>query len=314
MTAFELGTLGGVFLVASLAAYGVMGFLLPRDAQKRLRGLDTKNEEQGRAGSEDIWKQRFVSILEPWGRASLPEEGWEKSALRLRFMHAGYRGKEARTVFFGAKTILALLFPALFFVAQGVGRLSIGSNGTMAALLLSATVGYYLPNLILAWRVRHRQRELFEAFPDAIDLMTVSVEAGLGLDAAITRVAGEMALESPALAEELHLMTLELRAGSSREQAFRNLAMRTGLDDVDALVAMLIQADRFGTSIAASLRVHSESLRVKRRLRAEEAAAKIPVKLLFPVIFCIFPSLLLVLLGPAMISIYRILLPTMANQ
>lgn len=314
MTTFEFGALGGVFLVASLAAYGVMSFLVPKDTRKRLEELRAQEEERGRSGNEGAWKQRIVELLEPWGRASLPEEGWEKSALRLRFMHAGYRGKTASTVFFATKTLLALLFPAIFLLLQGAGRLSMGANGTMAMLLLLASIGYYLPNLVLSWRVSHRQRELFEAFPDAIDLMTVSVEAGLGLDAAIARVGAEMALESSALAEELHLMTLELRAGSSREQAFRNLAMRTGLDDVDALVAMLIQADRFGTSIAASLRVHSASLRVKRRLRAEEAAAKIPVKLLFPVIFFIFPSLLLVLLGPAMISVLRILLPTMTAQ
>jgi tight adherence protein C len=121
-------------------------------------------------------------------------------------------------------------------------------------------------------------------------------------------------LKSAPLAEELHLVTLELRAGNTRERALRNLALRTGVEEIDTLVAMLVQADRFGTTVADSLRVHSDSLRTKRRLRAEEAAAKIPVKLLFPLIFCIFPSMLLVLLGPAFISVYRVLLPTFTGQ
>jgi tight adherence protein C len=147
---------------------------------------------------------------------------------------------------------------------------------------------------------------VFENLPDAIDLMMVCIEAGLGLDAAIARVAQEMRLKSDLLADELHLVGLELRAGSTRERALRNLALRTGVEEVDGLVTMLVQADRFGTSIADSLRVHADMLRTRRRQRAEEAAAKIAVKLLFPLIFCIFPSLMLVLLGPAFIAIYRI--------
>jgi tight adherence protein C len=155
---------------------------------------------------------------------------------------------------------------------------------------------------------------LFDSFPDALDLMTVCVEAGLGLDSAMARVGAEMRLRSKPLADELHWLSLELRAGRTREQALRNLALRTGVEEIEALASMLIQADRFGTSIAASLRVHSDSLRTARRLRAEEAAAKIALKLLFPLIFCIFPSLLLVLMGPAFIEIYRVLLPTLSGQ
>jgi len=142
--------------------------------------------------------------------------------------------------------------------------------------------------------------------------MTVCVEAGLGTEAALNRVAEDIQLKSPVLSEELRLVNLELRAGADRERALRNLAMRTGVDEVDGFVTMLSQAERFGTSIAASLRVHADMLRTRRRQRAEEAAAKIALKLLFPLIFCIFPSLLVVLLGPAMIQIYRVLLPTLA--
>ncbi len=180
-------------------------------------------------------------------------------------------------------------------------------------LLLAATLGTYLPNILLAKAVARRQLEIVQAFPDALDLMTICVEAGLGIDAALSRVATEMHMESPVLAEEMTLVTLELRAGLSKEKALRNLALRTGVEDVDSLVAMLIQAERFGTSIGASLRVQSDLLRTKRRLRAEEMAAKIGLKLLFPLIFFIFPTLLLVLLGPAFLQITRVLLPAMAR-
>ncbi|HJV62052.1 MAG TPA: type II secretion system F family protein, partial [Albitalea sp.] len=146
------------------------------------------------------------------------------------------------------------------------------------------------------------------------DLMTVCVEAGLGTEAALVRVADDMQFKSPALCEELRLVNLELRAGADRERALRNLAIRTGVDEVDGFVTMISQAERFGTSIAASLRVHSDMLRTRRKQRAEEAAAKIGLKLLFPLIFFIFPSLMLVLMGPAVIQLYRILLPAMGTM
>jgi tight adherence protein C len=197
------------------------------------------------------------------------------------------------------------------FERAGVVKLS--GTSSLTLMLVFAAIGYYLPNAILALLTRRRQREIFEAFPDAIDLMIVCVEAGLGLDMAINRAAEEMKLRSPELTEELDLMALELRIGASRERALRNFATRTGLDEVSTFVTMLLQADRFGTSLAESLRVHADSLRTRRRLLAEEAAAKIPLKLLFPLIFFIFPSLLLVLLGPAMIQIHRIMLPALSG-
>ena len=153
-----------------------------------------------------------------------------------------------------------------------------------------------------------------ELFADALDLLVVSVEAGLGLDQALTRVGQELAFAYPELSDELRLINLELRAGKPRPEALRNLADRTGVDDLSSLVTMLIQTDKFGTSVAQSLRVYSDTLRTKRRQRAEEAAAKIALKLLFPLIFCIFPSLLLVLLGPAFIQIYRVLLPALGGN
>jgi tight adherence protein C len=155
--------------------------------------------------------------------------------------------------------------------------------------------------------MRNRQKEMQKALPDALDMLVVSVEAGLGLNQALVRVSEEIYRISPVLSEQLALVNLEIRAGTSREEALRNLAERTGLQDISSLVGMLIQTDRFGTSVAQALRVHSETMRTKRRQRAEEAAAKTTIKMVFPLVFCIFPALFVVILGPALIQIYKAL-------
>jgi tight adherence protein C len=155
---------------------------------------------------------------------------------------------------------------------------------------------------------------MLEGFPDALDLMVVCVEAGMGLDAAINRVGEEMKLRNAVVSEEFRLMGLELRAGKLRRDALRNLGIRTGLDDVKSLMTLLIQTDKFGTSVAQALRVHSDSMRTKRYQKAEEIAAKLPVKLVFPLILFIFPSLFVVIIGPAVIRIFRVLLPALGGQ
>lgn len=266
------------------------------------------------APEESTWVRTIVKLTGPLAKLSLPKEGWENSQLRIRFMNAGYRSTTAPILFFSMKTALTFALPGLFFLYSAAAGTALKPNVFLAVIVFLAAFGYFLPNVFLERHIRNRKREIFDNFPDAIDLMTVCVEAGLGLDAALARVGEEMSLKSQVMGEELHLVNLELRAGNTREKALRNLALRTGVEEVDMLVAMLVQSDRFGTSVADSLRVHSDTLRTKRRLRAEEAAAKIPLKLLFPLIFCIFPSMLLVLLGPAFISIYRILLPTLTGQ
>jgi tight adherence protein C len=239
----------------------------------------------------------------------MPEEGWENSSLRSTLVHAGIRSERAVLFFFSSKMLSAIAIPGAFMLWSGIGHAPVHFNLMLLLLIALTAFGYYLPNLYLRHRERVRQREVFEKLPDAIDLMTVMVEAGLGLDAAIARVAQEICVQSPVLEDEFRMVGLELRAGASREQALRNLAVRTGVAEVNMLVSVLIQTDRFGTSMAESLRVHSETLRTKRRLRAEEAAAKISLKLLFPLLFCIFPSIMIVLLGPAVISIYRVFFP-----
>ena len=302
-----------VFIAVFVAALVILLQIVPRPMQTRLGKLAGESDKTPQK-CESAWVERIIRLTGPFAKLSLPAEGWENSRLRIHFMNAGYRNSAAPLMFFAAKTILTFALPAVFLLYIGLGGAALKANMIVTLLVGLAALGYFLPNAFLQQRIASRKREIFESFPDALDLTTVCVEAGLGLDAALARVGDEMRLKSTPLAEELHLVTLELRAGSTRERALRNLALRTGVEEIDALVAMLVQADRFGTTVADSLRVHSESLRTKRRLRAEEAAAKIPVKLLFPLIFCIFPSMLLVLLGPAFISIYRVLLPTFAGQ
>jgi tight adherence protein C len=170
-------------------------------------------------------------------------------------------------------------------------------------------LGYLLPSMVLGRMAKRRQHRIRLALADALDLLVVSVEAGLGLDQAIQRVGEELAFAHKDLAEELRLVNLELRAGTGRVDALRNLADRTGVDDLASLVAMLIQTDKFGTSVAQSLRVHSDTLRTKRRQRAEEAAAKTGVKMVFPLVFCIFPAIWVVAIGPAAIKFVQVLFP-----
>lgn len=307
-----------MFLALTFMAAAGLTFLVVRQFSagggvQRLRQLG----EGEHAAPHTPWHAAAASLrrwLEPLAKLTVPQGAWENSPLRSRFLNAGYRGHVAPLVYFASKTIFTFLLPALFAANLAITEEEYGATLLSSTLLVLAATGYYLPNIVLARLIKRRQRELFAAFPDALDLMRICVEAGLGLDAAINRVGDEMQRQSQALHDELHLVSLELRAGAARDQALRNLALRMGLEEVDALVAMLVQAERFGTSVADSLRVHAGSLRIKRRLKAEEAAATVPVKLLFPLIFCIFPALLVVLLGPAVITIARVLLPTISGH
>lgn len=306
-------------IVIFLAVFGVVLTILlqtrARPIQKRLADIAAKDSELLPQQEAPAWIQRVVKLSGPLARLAVPKQGWENSNLRIRFMNAGYRFHSAPVLFFAAKTLLALAFPLLLVLYFGVAGVESFKPARAIVLLVAVTAtGYFLPNAWLMWHIRNRQREIFESFPDALDLMTVCVEAGLALDAALARVGEEMRLKSVILADELHLVSLEMRAGSGRERALRNLALRTGVGEIDSLVALLVQSDRFGTSVADSLRIHSDNLRTKRRLRAEEAAAKIAVKLLFPLLFCIFPALMLVLLGPSFLTIFRVLLPALTGH
>lgn len=316
MNTIQIIYLALIFLTVFVVALVILTQFNTKTLQDRLRivktggGLETEIDQKPKVSP---WVGRIIELTKPVAKLSVPKEGWESSQLRIRFMNAGYRSETAPMIFFIAKTVLTFMLPVIFILYMMISGADYAADLLMLFFVTSAALGYFLPNVFLERRIAYRKREILDSFPDAMDLIIVCVESGLGLDAALARVGEEMHMISPTLGEELHLINLELRAGSSRERALRNLALRTGVEDIDTLVAMLVQSDRFGTSVAQALRVHAENLRTKRRLRAEEAAAKIALKLLFPLIFFIFPSMLLVLLGPALISINRILLPALAG-
>ncbi len=301
-----------VFSVSAGIAGLVAWIAAPDRLQRRLARLGA--DDLPAAAQRETRSEKLAKLLRPLARPALPAEGWDRSALRLRFINAGLRGRAAPTIFFATKTGLAMLLPLVVLLLSGESLLAAGGTRISVVLVLLAAIGYYLPNAVLNHMVEKRKLEIFENFPDTLDLMIICVEAGLSLDQAIAKVAVEIEVKSKVLAKELQLVMTELRSGFAREAALRHLALRTGVEDIDLLVAMLVQADRFGTSMGDSLRVHADNLRTKRRQRAEEAAAKIAVKLLIPLIFLIFPTLMMVLLGPAAIQIFRVLLPTLAGQ
>jgi len=317
MNSIQIIYLALIFLTVFVVALVILTQFNSNTLQDRLRIVRSGRDEHVEIDEQvkvAPWVGKIIELTKPVAKLSVPTEGWESSQLRIHFMNAGYRNETAPMVYFLAKTVLTFALPLIFILYITISGVNLKPNLLLLFIVASAGLGYFLPNVFLARRIAYRKREILDSFPDAMDLIIVCVESGLGLDAALARVSEEMHMISPTLGEELHLINLELRAGSSRERALRNLALRTGVEDIDTLVAMLVQSDRFGTSIAQALRVHAENLRTKRRLRAEEAAAKIALKLLFPLIFFIFPSMLLVLLGPALISIHRIMLPALAGQ
>jgi tight adherence protein C len=295
-----------IFLSVAAGVGGLFLLLVPTRTGRRLQAIANSNGKQE-------WRATLAQAIGPFARLSAPGGDWESSPLRLRFINAGIRRDDARLIYFGAKTVLPLAFAfGAFLLLRGV--MGLDGMTLLIYLLIAALVGCYLPNLVLLLKLRERKREIFENFPDAADLMLVCVEAGLGLDAALTKITDEIRMKSRALAEELHLTNLEMRAGGTREKSLRNLALRTGLEEIGTFATMLTQSDKFGTSIGESLRVFSEDLRHKRQVRAEEQAAKVPTKMLIPLVLFIFPSIIMVILGPAAIVIIRTILPLLGAQ
>lgn len=296
-----------IFLIVTLISVTLLTWLVPNKSQRRLQELAPSEEKSD-------WVKTIVDLAGPLAKLSIPQGKWENSPLRIKFINAGIRNPNAPILFYAAKTFLPLLFAALTYIGLQLAGTGLDGNTLILVLLIAATIGCFLPNLVLNRALTARKREIFDNFPDAADLMLVCVEAGLGLDTALVRVAEEMKIKSTALTEEIHLTNLETRAGSARDQALRNLALRTGLDEINTFATMLSQADKFGTSIGESLRVFSDDLRHKRQMRAEVLAAKLPTKMLFPLILCIFPAISMVILGPAGVQIYHVILPMLSGQ
>lgn len=303
-----------IVVLASVLVFGAVVFLIVGLRQtgradplaSRLQAL------QGDAAAEGLpwwaqrrmhksWLERFLARLAGF----LPNSAGEDS-IRDGLSEAGYRSPNAVAVFLGAKVALAVLLPVVFFALMSARGNPFGGQKLAFALALGV-LGFYLPTLWLWDKSNKRKLEIQHALPDSLDLMVVCVEAGLGLDAAMVKVAQEVNLSSPELSSELRMVNQEMRAGAARIDALRNLARRTGVQDIQSLVAVLVQADRLGTSIASALRSQSDSLRIRRRQRAEEQAHKTGVKLVFPLVLCIFPGLLVILLAPAMLRVIKAL-------
>jgi tight adherence protein C len=297
LLAFVFGAL--IITAAAMALMPARASAIDRRLEELMSGAGVET------GEAKPRLQSLVGVIKRIGERA-PKSPKEMGSLRLRLVQAGYRRDEALTVFFGIRIVIALSLFALFAT-------SVMAKPNILLALGGLALGYLLPGMVLARMAKRRAHRIRLSLADMLDLLVVSVEAGLGLDQAISRVGAELAFAYPELSDELRLINLELRAGKPRSEALRNLADRTGVDDLSALVTMLIQTDKFGTSVAQSLRVYSETLRTKRRQRAEEAAAKTGVKMVFPLVFCIFPAIWVVTIGPAAIKFVTVLFPLVEN-
>jgi len=305
---------GLAFIVAFLLMLGVYNLIRYRNERSAV--VKRINQEGPPEAKEAIQsgKKRLLNFIGSLGFLAKPKNEEEISHLRRTFLKAGIRKESATMIFFGAKVFLGLLFPVVFGAVRVMVIRLLPSVATMFIAFFLAVAGFYLPNLWLKLRIRGRKEKMLLGLPEALDLMVVCVEAGMGLDAAINRVGEEIKFTNKVVGEEFRLLSLELRAGKERKDALKNLAMRADLEEVNSLVSLVIQTDRFGTSIGQALRVHSDSMRVRRQQKAEEIASKLPVKLLFPLILFIFPSLFVAIMGPAVIRIARVLLPTLGGH
>jgi len=292
------------FVLGSMIVMALTYALTARSTGMNARLRDVVGGVHPDAPSEE-GSDQMVAFLKRVGE-KVPKNLKEMGKLQLRLVQAGYRGGEALPVFLGIRVGFALIcFFALMTPVLGRPNLLVA--------LPAMGLGYVLPGIVLARKAKRRQHRIRMSLADALDLLVVSVEAGLGLDQAMARVGTELEFAYPDLSSELRLVSLELLAGTGRADALRNLASRTGVDDLSSLVAMLVQTDKFGTSVANSLRVFSDTLRTKRRQRAEEAAAKTGVKMVFPLVLCIFPAIWIVTIGPAAIRFIQVLGPIAAG-
>jgi len=288
---------GAIFVFALGLSYFVVGASNP--IRKRLGVIEADQYSDG----DDDPGARLVDIQTIFGTAShwlIPTSDIERTKTTQQLTFAGYRSPNALQTYYGIKAVLLIALPGIVLIAtQWFPQLS--GTQIIYALAAAAAIGLFGPNKMLDRLVEKRMKKLRDGFPDALDLLVVCVESGLGLSAAIQRVSDEISVSHEELAMELALVNAETRAGMDRAKALRNLADRTGLDDIRGLVSMLVQAMRFGTSIADTLRVYSAEFRDRRMQKAEEAAAKIGTKLLFPLVMCLFPSFFTVAIGPAII-------------
>lgn len=288
-----------VTIVGAVFAFGAAVYAPSSVLGARLRQLGWQRAGQPEP-EKPAFKERLEQALDPLSKA-LPLSPDEVSRTRAWLIQAGYRESRHLTIYMGLRVFTALFGLAMVVAISGVDS---------PLLIISVgAFGFFLPRFMLKRKIRERQMRIRLALPDALDLTVICVEAGLGLDQAMMRVGEDLHHAHPDLSNEFHMVTLEMRAGKPRPEALRNLASRTGVDDIKSLVGTLVQTDRFGTSVAQALRVHSDSLRTERRQRAEEQAAKTTIKMVVPLVLFVLPSILFVTLGPAIIQLVRTLAP-----
>ncbi|HEY6393271.1 MAG TPA: type II secretion system F family protein [Bryobacteraceae bacterium] len=295
-----------IAIVAGLSLLGMRLYVKPKEAMERVAGTGADHDAPPVHPS-----LVFHDIVKRLG-AMVPVSPKDVNVMQRRLIRAGIRNPNALKILYGAKALFGVLLPAL--VTLSIFNTSTDQTNKFAAILGAVAVGFFGPNEYVRMKAKHRQKQIHRGLANALDLMVVCVESGLGLDQAILQVAKELEHAHPEITEELAIVNLELKAGKRRAEALRNLADRTAVDDLKKLVAVLIQADRFGTGVAQSLRAHSDYMRVQARQIAEEKAAKLGVKLVFPIFFCILPSLFVVTVGPVVMKIMRELLPMMNNM
>lgn len=304
-----------VFLVIFLICMAVARMMKGRKTEQamirkiRSGGWDSSDfqgmEETIAAPDKEGQKSALISFFSFFSPKTRNDKAPAHKSIRIKFLQAGIKWENVESAFWGAKLLLSILFMAVFIMARILIFQSMENNITSVWIVVLGLLGFYLPDIWLKQITDKRKIRLFNGLPDALDFLVISVEAGMGLDGAIYQVCQEIKLSSPDLSHEFELMNLEIRAGQSREEALKNLSLRTGIDEMSSLVTLLIQTDKFGTSVAMALKIFSDSFRTKRFQKAEEIAAKLPVKILIPLIFFIFPALFVVLMGPAAIKIYE---------
>jgi tight adherence protein C len=299
----------GLIALSVMFAVMFIGEIAPgrqNTVASRLSELETDphSTEILRRRRRQLRAEKLAGLVQTLGERIEPGHK-DAAAVRLRLLQAGYQSQAAVPVYLGLR--LALPIAMAFSAVTILSVLGMASLMGLVAVIWFSALGYIAPSVFIGGRIRRRQKEMQKALPDALDLLVVCVEAGLGLNQALVRVSEEIERLSPVLSEQFALVNLEIRAGTPRDDAFRNMGERTGLDDLKSLMAMLIQTDRFGTSIAQALRVQADTLRTKRRQRAEEAAAKTTIKLVFPLVLFIFPAMFVVILGSAIIQIFEAL-------
>lgn len=290
--------LAGIAATLAVTALGMIVVAATDPMRKRLRQVSGDADLAAQSGRTEAALARIGRTLH------LGKAGKQQSRLQEQLFHAGYDSSTAALAFHGIRFTLAIGLPVLVFMAASVyPRFSVAQ--VAYAALFAAVLGFLLPGLALDSQERRRQRELINGFPDALDLLVACTEAGMGLNAALQRVAEQMIYSYPALSHQFNLVNYEIRGGVDRITALRNLHERTGLDSIRGLVGILSQTLRYGTSVADTLRIFAEDLRDKRMQAAEEQAAKIGTKMIFPLVFCLFPAFFLVAIGPAIIGVIR---------